>query len=43
MQSELTLTTEAAARALAQSHSFLGHFLTPQSPSEVAAKLGMAA
>lgn len=43
MQSELTLTTEAAARALAQSHSFLGHFLTAHSPSEVAAKLGVAA
>ena len=43
MQSELTLTTEAAARALAQSHSFLGHFLTPHSPSEVAARVGMAA
>ncbi len=43
MKSELTLTTEAAARALAQSHSFLGHFLTPHSPSEVAARVGMAA
>ena len=43
MQSELILNTEAAARALAQSHSFLGHFLTPRSPSEVAAGLGMAA
>ena len=43
MQSELTVTGEAAARALTQSHRFLGHFLTPQSPSEVAAQLGMAA
>ncbi len=43
MQIELTVTGEAAARALAQSHRFLEHFLTPQSPSEVAAQLGKSA
>ena len=43
MEPELTVTDEAAARALAQNHSLLGRFLTPQSPSEVAARLGMAA
>ena len=43
MDRERTITEEAAARALAQDHRFLGHFLTPQSPSEVAAGLGMAA
>ena len=43
MDRERTITDEAAARALAQDHRFLGHFLTPQSPSEVAAGLGMAA
>ncbi|WP_425146740.1 ArsR/SmtB family transcription factor [Deinococcus sp.] len=43
MQQERTLTDQAAARALAQQHRFLGHFLEPHSPSEVAARLGMAA
>lgn len=43
MEKERTITDEAAARALAQDHRFLRHFLTPQSPSEVAAGLGMAA
>lgn len=43
MEEELTITNETAARALAQSHRFLAHFLTPRSPSEVAAQLGKAA
>ncbi len=43
MDKERTVTDEAAARALAQDHRFLGYFLTPHSPSEVAARLGMAA
>ena len=43
MDRERTITDEAAARALAQDHRFLGYFLTPHSPSEVAAGLGMAA
>jgi len=30
MDKERTITDEAAARALAQDHRFLRHFLTPQ-------------
>ena len=43
MDRERTIQGEATARALAQDHRFLSHFLTPRSPSEVAAGLGMAA
>jgi DNA-binding transcriptional ArsR family regulator len=43
LPAEVTITDEAAARALAQDHHFLPHFLTPRSPSDVAAELGMAA
>ena len=43
MDRERTIQGKAAARALAQDHRFLGQFLTPHSPSEVAAGLGMAA
>lgn len=44
MDKERTITDEAAARALAQDHRFLRHFLTPQqSPSDVAAGVGIAA
>lgn len=43
LPAEITVSSEAAARALAQDHHVLPHFLTAQSPSEVAAKMGMAA
>jgi DNA-binding MarR family transcriptional regulator len=43
MDEERIISSEAAARALAQDHHFLPHFLTPQSPSDVATRLGMAA
>lgn len=36
------MTDLAVARALRQNHAFLGHFLAPHSPSEVAPALGMA-
>lgn len=36
------MTDAAVARALRQGHGFLGHFLAPRSPSEVAPALGMA-
>lgn len=37
------MTGTAAARALRQDTDFLGHFVAPRSPSEVAPELGMAA
>jgi hypothetical protein len=43
LPAEATVTNQAAARALAQDHHFLPHFLTPQSPSDVAIRVGMAA
>ncbi|MBZ9713378.1 winged helix-turn-helix domain-containing protein [Deinococcus multiflagellatus] len=42
-QASLQITDPAAARALRQHHAFLGLFVQPQSPSEVAARAGMAA
>lgn len=41
-QEEVRVTDAAVARALRQHHGFLGHFLAPRSPSEVAPALGMA-
>ncbi|MCP2015957.1 DNA-binding transcriptional ArsR family regulator [Deinococcus sp. HSC-46F16] len=41
-QEEVRVTDAAVARALRQQHGFLGHFLAPRSPSEVAPALGMA-
>ncbi|WP_104991747.1 winged helix-turn-helix domain-containing protein [Deinococcus sp. NW-56] len=41
-QEEVRVTDAAVARALRQGHGFLGHFLAPRSPSEVAPALGMA-
>ena len=42
-QSRMTITREDQARALSQNVSFLGEFVQPRSPSEVAPVLGMAA
>lgn len=43
MEPELILSDVKAARALAQQHSFLGNFLEPSSPSEVAQRVGLRA
>ncbi len=43
LPAEVTISSGAAARALAQDHRFLGQLLSPQSPSYVATRLGMAA
>ncbi|WP_019010459.1 winged helix-turn-helix domain-containing protein [Deinococcus aquatilis] len=40
---QLRITDPRQARALRQQHHFLARFLTPHSPSDVAASLGMAA
>lgn len=41
-QEEVRVTQPEVARALRHHHGFLGHFLAPRSPSEVAPALGMA-
>ncbi|PTA68820.1 winged helix-turn-helix domain-containing protein [Deinococcus arcticus] len=42
-QASCTVTDPATARTLRQHHAFLGLFVQPQSPSELAPRLGMAA
>jgi hypothetical protein len=42
-QTQLRITDAAQARALRQQHHFLARFLTPHSPSDMAAAVGMAA
>lgn len=42
-QTQLRITDAAQARALRQQHHFLARFLTPHSPSDIAASVGMAA